>query len=216
MNDITKAPETHIRTSELLLQLAEDKSAPDISFGEIIKKLGDRAFGPILLVFSLPMVFPMPPGVSTLFGLPLLILTFQMIKGSDTLWLPKFLTERRFSHKVFAAVAGKMAAVMRPLEHLLKPRCNFMIDSKFEKITAMLMFTMALIMFLPVPGFNMLPAVAIVITAIGYIERDGLVVMLGNLVAIATLYLMWLSSHLIIKALHKMWEWLSVPLNWGD
>lgn len=203
-----------LRTSELLLRMAHDRDADTISFGDIVAVLGERAFGPALLIFALPIAIPSVPGTSLLLGLPLMLITLQMLVGRETLWLPPFLARKSIPHVLFQKIAVKAAAFMRPVEYLLKPRCHFIMTSVWKKLIETLMFTLAFIIFLPIPGFNMIPATVLAIIAIGFVERDGLVVLIGALAAMIVVGVLWTSLGLLVSSFKTLWAWLVVPLGW--
>ena len=48
---------------------------------EIVDHFGHRAFGAVLFVFSVPNLLPLPPGSSTILGLPLVIMAPQLMLG---------------------------------------------------------------------------------------------------------------------------------------
>ena len=75
------------RLSELLDRLAQQGDSEGIVFGSLLEAVGDRTFGALILVFAIPSaVVGAIPGVSTLLGLPLVLLSVQLSIGS---WLPR-------------------------------------------------------------------------------------------------------------------------------
>jgi hypothetical protein len=68
--------------SELLAEHALTVSSERVSLGEIADFLGTRSIGAWLLILALPMVLPVPmPGISVLFGAPLIIISAQLALG---------------------------------------------------------------------------------------------------------------------------------------
>ena len=49
---------------------------------------------------------PLPPGASAVLGLPLIIVSAQMIYGSKHAWLPAFVSNRSLSAEQFRSVDG--------------------------------------------------------------------------------------------------------------
>ena len=70
-----------------------------VTVREILDALDARSFGLAVLLFSLPSVVPMPPGVPTVVGIILLIVSIQMVIGREDLWLPGILSKRAFDRK---------------------------------------------------------------------------------------------------------------------
>ena len=59
-----------------------------ISVGELIDRLDLRAHGVLLLILALPMCIPNVPGISTIFGVLMMLPALQLVLGSRRLWLP--------------------------------------------------------------------------------------------------------------------------------
>ena len=68
--------------------------------------LGDRSFAALLLFFAIINLIPLPPGTSALLGLPLLIVSAQMVYGSKRVWLPRVLVDRTVSAETFRVDDG--------------------------------------------------------------------------------------------------------------
>ena len=96
--DVRTGEGTGAGTSALLLQAVRGDSER-ITVGDILDALDARAFGLATLMFALPSVIPMPPGVPTIVGIALLIVSIQMVIGRQELWLPGFLSKRSFARK---------------------------------------------------------------------------------------------------------------------
>lgn len=66
-----------------------------VTLGELAEFLGDRSIGGLLLVLALPMALPVPaPGLSVLFGVPLIVISVQLALGYRRAWLPARLARR--------------------------------------------------------------------------------------------------------------------------
>jgi hypothetical protein len=123
--DVHPGEGTGARTSALLLQAVRGDSER-ITVGDILDALDARAFGLATLVFALPSVVPMPPGVPTVVGIALLIVSVQMVIGRQELWLPGFLSRRSFSRKDLVGAFEKLAPRLEAVEKIAKPRLLFM------------------------------------------------------------------------------------------
>ena len=75
--------------SELLAAHARTIRSERFSLADIADILGTRSIGAWLLILALPMVPPVPaPGISVLFGVPLMIISAQLAQGGRRAWLP--------------------------------------------------------------------------------------------------------------------------------
>ena len=166
------------RLSEILASLADDTSRERGSVADIFQAMGDRAFGALILIFALPNVIPSPPGTSALTGAPLVFLSAQLMLGQSP-WLPKIIANRSIARSDFSAVVSRVSPWLARGERMLRPRLGFLIHPPAEYLTGFLCLILSIILMLPIPLGNILPAIAICLFSFGILERDGLCVLLG-------------------------------------
>lgn len=166
------------RLSEILASLADDSSRERVSVADIFQAMGDRAFGALILIFALPNVIPSPPGTSALTGAPLVFLSAQLMLGQSP-WLPKIIANRSIARSDFSAVVSRVSPWLARGERMLRPRLGFLIHPPAEYLTGFLCLILSIILILPIPLGNILPAIAICLFSFGILERDGLCVLLG-------------------------------------
>jgi hypothetical protein len=144
-----------------------------------------------MFIFAVPNIIPTPPGTSAILGLPLVILTWQVLIGRQSLWLPAVVRHRRISRELISSFVNKVTPVMARLERVLKPRIGFLVSSDAsERVIGLVTFPLAVALFLPIPFGNILPAAAIACVALGLAERDGLAVAVGYALAVASVALL--------------------------
>jgi len=166
------------RFSEVLRDLAA-ADRERIAIADILAAFGDRAFGALMLVFAAPNALPTPPGTSSVLGAPLLFITFQLMIGRSVLWLPRLITNRSVARADFARLVDRMAPWLEKAERLLRPRLTILIGPVADRFIGAACLLLAVILFLPIPLGNIVPALAIAAFAIGLIERDGVAVSVG-------------------------------------
>lgn len=178
------------RLSAILTAIAEAEDKDRISVGDLLEALKRRALGALIFIFSVPTALPMPPGVSAVLGAPLLFLTVQLMLGMKP-WLPKLITDRSLSRVDFRRVVTTVAPWLARAENIMRPRLTFLATRPAVYLVGLVSAVMAIILFLPIPLGNMLPSVALCIMALGILERDGVWILIGFLVAIASAVLVW-------------------------
>ncbi|WP_444463129.1 exopolysaccharide biosynthesis protein [Rhodobacter capsulatus] len=195
------------RLSELLTELSEDKSRERIALSDLLDRLRVRAFGPLLVIFSLPNVLPTPPGTSAVLGLPLIFLTFQMLVGGPP-WFPAFVAKRSLARADFARLTAVLVPRLSRAERLLKPRLGFLSSKWAEQGLGLLALVLAIILTLPIPLGNIGPAFALALIGLGLFERDGVWVLAGvaaGLVALAVVHgVIWA---MVMAAMHVLETW---------
>ena len=193
MSDSDHAP----RISEILDAISGSKRKT-VSVQDVLEAFGDRAFGALLFVFAAPVALPMPPGVSAILGAPLLFITAQLMVGRRTLWLPKALAERTMTRADFVTLMGKVSPYLTWLERRLKPRFTFLYNPWLDRLTGLIGLVLAIIVFLPIPFGNMLPALALSAFGLGVAERDGVVGLFGGVMAMVSIFVLAVLSKALI------------------
>lgn len=175
-----QAPDSR-KISEILADLAAHGEGDRIRLGDLLAALGERAFGVMMLVLALPNAIGLGaiPGVSTVFGLPQVVLALQMIVGRERPWLPSQLLDRSVARSDFVSVVAKSTPYLQKFERFLRPRWMALTSYVAERMLGVGFLILATIVSLPIVFGNQPPAIAIAIIALGMIERDGLVVILG-------------------------------------
>ncbi|PWV61183.1 exopolysaccharide biosynthesis protein [Plasticicumulans acidivorans] len=173
------------RVSQLLEDCLHGHTDERISLGALLDRLGSRSFGLLLLLFALPNLIPLPPGVSSLFGLPLVLLAAQLACGRGQPWLPHWLRRRSLNRASFERIVHKALPWLRRIENLLCERLRWLTGPFAARLLGAYCLLMALLVLIPFPGSNMLPSAVIAMVALGLLERDGLPVMLGLFCGVA-------------------------------
>lgn len=178
-------PRTHKNTlSAMLLALAEDQQRERVSVADLLASLGDRALAALLFVFAFPNVLPVPPGTSSLLGAPLVFLAAQMALDMKP-WLPGVIAQRSMAQADYAALVRRIVPWLARAERLLRPRATALSSGAMESVVGVVCLLLSLVLVMPIPLGNMLPALAICLLALGILERDGLWVLLGLAAAAA-------------------------------
>lgn len=172
------------RFSELLTDLARDHQGDRLTVGDLLRAMEGRAIAALLFIFAFPNILPSPPGLAAVLGLPLVYLAFQLMLGRAP-WLPGFIAGRSMSTEAFRLVVARAAPVLNRAERMLKQRCWPLVSPGMERVLGFVCLALAILLSLPVPLGNLLPAAAVCIIALALLERDGLWVGLGLATTVA-------------------------------
>jgi hypothetical protein len=198
----------HQSLAQVLLALSEDESRERISLQDMLEVLGDRAVAALMLVFALPNVFPTPPGTSTLLGAPLVFLSAQLMLGKAA-WLPGVMARRSIQRTDFAALVRRILPWLVRAEQWMRPRLHTMCLPLAEGLIGAVCLVLSVILVFPIPMGNMLPALAICLMALGILQRDGLWILYGLAVAVASvLVVMGVVWGMIKAGVYLVKEWL--------
>jgi hypothetical protein len=201
--DQTSPAEEAKPLSRLLREIA---SPPEgrISIDEIVRRFGRRALGGVLFVFSIPNLLPLPPGSSTVLGLPLVLAAPQLMAGSEKLWLPRSLACRGVDRAALAKGFDKLLPRLETIETLLAPRLGFLFGPWGDRVVGLVCTLLALVLILPIPFGNLLPACAVCLMSLGLMQRDGIVLLIGYAVAGVSAGVLVLSAHAVAAAVRHL------------
>jgi hypothetical protein len=210
-NEITA--EAQSRSQETLSGLLRSALDTDhdgrVSVGEIQDRVAERGFGLLLILLTLPMLIPMPPGTSGPVGLLIALLGFQMLAGRAHPWLPARVRRYRLPAKALAALQTQGVAFMERLERLSRPRWRGVENPVMLRILAVLLILGGLVLFLPLPFLNTLPALFLLPIGIGLLNRDGASLLLGLALNLGLAVFLAFSAHLFVHLLETVRGWLA-------
>jgi hypothetical protein len=175
----------------VLKRLTDPAQGERLTLDEAIETLGDRGYGLAMLMLSLPMALPISaiPGVSTVFGVPLILIAAQLMLGRHRPWLPRWLGSKSFARADLARIMDKALPWLERCERLIRPRLGILVTFAAERVIGALSAFMALLMSLPIVLGNQPPAIAIALFSLALIGRDGLFVILGLATAVLSVFL---------------------------
>lgn len=203
--DENTTPTARPKLSAELITLARDWPEPRLSVQQLIKALGDRGVIGLMLILAAANMIPNPPGTSTVLGLPLIYLSWQLIRGGQP-WLPKFLANRSFTLEHFRAVIARVMPYLQKLERLLRPRLNVLNPPAARRFLGGVCLALAVFLVMPIPFGNLLPATSIAIIAIGALERDGVWMIGGMVFGLVTMVFLTSAVLLALNGLFRLIE----------
>ena len=176
-------------TRALLAALASGDPEETIRFRDVFAGLGERAFGMLLFVATLPAFIPIP-GVGGAVSGPLAVLIgAQLLIGLHRPWLPKFVAERGPHRHAMVRFEKMLSPWLGRLEHLVKPRLAFLLAHRIAGMfSGLLLVLLGVLLVLPIPLTNYLFAVLLLLFALALLERDGalmIVAWIAGAIAIA-------------------------------
>lgn len=178
-------PELHVSRKRLSLELndlAEKAQDADLTLGGLMQQLEGRIYTLLLVLLSVPFCQPAPlPGLSTPLGLVITLLGLRFAFRQKP-WLPERLLATRVPQKFLPHVLRGSAKLLGWVEKFLHPRMIGLFDYQIVQFFAgMTIFISGalLLLPLPIPFSNMLPALTVVLVASSFSERDGAMLWAG-------------------------------------
>jgi hypothetical protein len=183
---IHDADQRPTKLSDDLRTILDRAAGRALSLRQIVEILHGRGFDVLVIVLVLPFCQPIPlPGLSTPFGLALMFFGLRIAVRQGP-WLPGWLLRREISSDTLTKIIHGAVAVSKRLEKLIHPRLRFMTHWwSFNAINGLAIASSAFLLMLPlpIPFSNTIPAWSILLLALGMMEEDGVVITLGYLMA---------------------------------
>jgi len=191
---LTQAEIAELRADSLGEKLSiviEKLPADQVTLDEMRVLMGQD--GLLLLVIFLSLVFMVPvqlPGMGGLFGFVIGLIGISRLRGR-TLWLPRRIAEHAMPTEKVRETLRKGSVWLKRMEYVSHPhRLNRLAAPGFvDMLNCLTLIFGALMLIAPiilVPLSNTLPALGVLFITIGILQRDGLCILYGHLVNIAT------------------------------
>jgi hypothetical protein len=172
-------------TSVALSRLLDQAREPRVPLAWLIEQLGRRSFGLTFLVMGMVALLP---GASTLVGVLLAWPAVQLLLGHDVTALPRVIARRQVGVDRLTRVIALLKPRLEALERLIRPRWPELFGVA-RRITGLVMLLLGLTMISPLPFSHVVPALAIMLLAVAYLEEDGLALLVALAGALGSLAL---------------------------
>ena len=207
MNKAAPLPTTGpLPFSQLLTHILDEHGGERLTFSELAARLRDRAWGGLLLIFAAFNLLPLPPGATTVTGLPLLVITAQMALGRARPWFPKKLDQRGIGREHLSRIAAKIGPWEERIERIFRPRLYALTNHHAARVIGLVSFLLSVVLWLPIPLGNHVPALAMTLFALALIYRDGVLVILAAVAAVASVVLVSVTLGAAAWAVVHLWN----------
>ncbi len=175
-----------------------------LTLGQVIDGLGQAGLGLVLLILTLPSLIPLPGPFGMLFGTLIALVSLQVLFGAHRVWVPAMLRRRPVSPGLVRSFVDKGVPILRRVEGWLKPRRYLPLTGRAARVAlAVPLLVMAIILALPIPLGNVGPCASLIAFALGFIQRDGLAVLVG--LGLSALTLIWTAFLILFGAAAFSW-----------
>lgn len=192
-----------VRLSDALAATATAVGGHMVTLRELLGHVGEQGLLVFSAILAMPFLIPVSlPFMSTALGLPMLLIGVAVMLGKLP-WLPDRLLDHRLPSATVQHVLGRARNAALRIEHLVRPRLLALTGSPLVNSLHGVTIVLAVLLLMAplpfVPFANTLPAIAIILLCLGMAERDGVLLLVGYLVAaVSGAYigaLLWLVLH---------------------
>ena len=196
--------------SEILKKVGQKQIGGKTKISELMEDFHENGILLAMIFFSLPVAIPLPypPGFTTVMGIPLMILSIQMLLGNKKVSLPQKINDYELKNSTLRAISDKVVPRLVSVEKYVKPRFSFAKSVYCEQFIGFISLLAAFSVALPIPLTNAIPALGIAVMALGLLNRDGLVIIvgffitvIGLLVAIGAVLASWVAIKYIFHSI---------------
>lgn len=177
--------------TETLEAIKDSSENSKISFGDIVKALNHRGFGPLIVGPALITALPTGaiPGIPAICGLFIALVCAQMVIGRPYPWLPKKLKGMSFDREQYIKNFDKVKSYTKKIDSFFHPRFKFLVSDFAQRVIAVICLFLALITIGAgfIPFLPLLPAFTILLFGVGVSVHDGLLTALGMIFLSITL-----------------------------
>ncbi|WP_305972353.1 MULTISPECIES: exopolysaccharide biosynthesis protein [unclassified Mameliella] len=189
--------------SDRLDSLVAEAQGESVTLDWILSQLHERAFGLFLLILALPCCIPFLYGIPQIVSLPLMFVSVQILLGRRVPWLPSRLGARTVSTSGLGNLARRAGPWLRRIEAISRPRLGALTRRPIDQVVGLGLVLFSASIMVPLPGTNTVPGFAVVVVAMGLLQRDGVLVLIGAFLGttwIATLVFAGATLASLIKA----------------
>jgi hypothetical protein len=174
-----------------------DDPAGRMTCNGLIEIIGPNSHILAILVFSALNLLPGPPGYSVVIGLAIMAFAVMMLVEKPLrLW--HFVGEREIPLSILVKLLEFLAAFTRFITKFSSPRVPALTAAGLLPLIAIMAFIFGVAMLVPIPFTNTLPSLGLAVICVGLLNRDGLAVLMGSVVAIMGVVLLALALWLIL------------------
>ena len=177
-----------------------------LSLDEFLSGLQGRSYAFAIAALNLPNCIPTGiPWLSTITGLPMVFLLVQFFAGRPVPSLPAFIGRRSLQRGKLQLFLDRSRRTIRWLEDAVHARHEWWVNGVPRRSLLIAWTANIVILALPIPFDNLLPAWAILFFCLALVEDDGIMAMLGWLLtlltAIWTVFLLMIGHAAIMAAI---------------
>ena len=145
---------------------------------QLFRLHGRAGPGALLVVLAVPCLLPLP-GAGTLMSLGLAALAWMIWRYFPRLVMPRRVGRLQLSAPMARRALHTLAWLYEQAARVMRARLRWWVQPGHRVWLAPLVAAMALVIFLPIPFGNVVPAVALLLIGLGLVFVDGLALLAG-------------------------------------
>lgn len=174
--------EEHVRSIISGVVEVGTESGGGLSVNAIMTLLGHHSHTLVILVLSVLNMIPGPPGYGGTLAFAMIFMAVTMVLGVPV-QLPGWIGDRQIPSRFLMRMLDRLGTFARVFARFSRPRLEILTGDSARRPMAAFVILVSLPMVLPIPFINAVPNVGIAVMTVSRINRDGLGVILGFIIA---------------------------------
>ncbi|MEI8294275.1 MAG: exopolysaccharide biosynthesis protein [bacterium] len=176
---------THSSPIDLALDhCVEHARGGGIQLAEVIDRIGSNSFCFVAFLLAVPFVQPLPLGPLTMAcGVTFVALGWQMVLGRPHPQLPKSAGQLRIHGTLWLAALGFSQRLLKFCRFFTRERLQFWVEGeRGHRLVGWLILIGGALLAIPaasLPLNNFFPALMIIFACLGWLERDGVMILVS-------------------------------------
>lgn len=160
----------------------------EVALGHLTERFGMAAAGAMLLLLSVPAFLPIPLPTGIPAGAAMALLGAQLAWGAERPWLPSWLARFRLRRDQVVVGLGGLFRLLRRMGLRLRCRLPDVVgaNGRPRPLAGLVLIGCGVVIILPLPFGNQLPSLAVAAIGLGLLRRDGVFVLAGYGLALAS------------------------------
>lgn len=204
MHGLLGIKDTSGKVSDMLTATIAMIEGKSVTLRALIAVIGEQGLLLLCALLTLPFLIPVSiPGVSTVFGAAILLISVA-ITLNRLPWLPQKILDRELETAKLIPALEKGVKIVSKIDRYVRPRLLTLTRTGLmARVNGLVLMTCSVLLMLPlglIPFSNTLPGVAILLLAVGMVQRDGAFVIGGYAFMAATFVYFGVLAWLAISA----------------
>lgn len=162
------------------LRESKGPGRPPVTLGELVDLAREQGFGLLFAVLALPTLIPvLPPGTAAFVGLLFVGLGVQRALGLRHPWLPRRVRRWTLGEQAAEFLEARVLPRLERIERASQRRLTMALTEPVYRAAALSVAVLGVLMAAPLPFFNTLPALVVLVVGVGFLRRDGVFVLVG-------------------------------------
>lgn len=176
----------HHTQAERLRAAATALQDQPLSLQQLFRLHGRAGPGALLVVLAVPCLLPVP-GAGMLLSMGMVMVAWMIWRYYPRLVMPRKVGRFQLSPSMARRALNTLAWLYEKASRVMRTRQRWWLQPGHRVWLAPFVAAMALIIFLPIPFGNVVPAAALLLIGLGLVFEDGLAMLSGVVLGVALL-----------------------------